>query len=142
MMIYNLITKNCIMKKIVVLVLIYLFVSSSLLAQIPLPYFQDFESGVFPPNAWEVFHGSTGNTDWELSPMNVGAESSVYSVLFNNIGVPNTFYVLRCQSLNLTNAIIPVLSFDVAYARYDNSSSDRLSLWYTTNTNGATGWTP
>lgn len=113
------------------------------IGQTTLPNFQDFEGGVFPPTNWQVFHGNgnTGSTDWELSPNGVGANTSSYSILFNNIGVASTFYVIRCEPLNLLNAIAPILSFDVAYARFDNSHTDNLSLWYTTNVNGVEGWT-
>ena len=129
------------MKKLFILLIVPLLFTTQMSSQTTLPYFQNFETGVFPPTDWGIAHGGSGITDWELSPIGVAANSSNYSILFNNMGAAVTFYVIRCAPLDLRNTIEPVVSFDIAYARYDSNNSDTLSFWFTTNTNGTTGWT-
>lgn len=130
------------MKKLFVSLILISLSCYTLLSQTTnvLPNNQGFE-GSFPPAEWELVRGGGGNKDWEQSPNGVGAMSSSFSALFNNIDASDSWYVLRTIPFNFSSALYPVVTFDVAYARYDNSSTDTLYLFYTINTNGTSGWT-
>lgn len=104
-----------------------------------LPYFQDFEGTTFLPQGWEAF-GSNGNAAWEHST-SVGAFGKSSScAFFDNFtnNVAGNYYGMRSVRLDLTNAIKPTLSFDVAYARRNTTNSDRLGIWYSFN--GTSNW--
>jgi hypothetical protein len=102
---------------------------------------EGFEGGTFPPTDWGVAHFSGATTDWEHSTTVGGFQASTSCAFFNNTTATGVVHVLRTPSFDLTTAIEPFLKFDVAYARYDSSNSDQLFVYYTTNTNGTSGWT-
>lgn len=129
------------MKKLYIFLILLLLFTTQINSQTTLPYFQDFETGIFLPTDWELFsRPNTATADWELSPMGVGASNSSYSVMFNNANSPGEYFVLRSVALDLSDAIAPIVSFDVAYARYDSNNSDILSFWFNTNVNSSLGW--
>lgn len=104
-----------------------------------LPYLQDFESNIFLPVDWEAF-GSNANAAWELANFAGGFGQSLNSAHFDNFNnnVLGNFYGMRSVLLDLTNAVEPKLKFDVAYARRNANTSDRLGIWYSFN--GTTNW--
>jgi|TARA_B110000967_G_scaffold209763_1_gene267529 hypothetical protein len=130
-------------KKYFSLVLMLIFISA--FSQNPIQTtLWDYQSegfeGAFPPSDWQAFHCCGATTDWEHSTTIGGFQSSSSSVFFDNTVATGFVQVLRTPSFDFTTAIKPTLTFDVAYARYDNSNSDRLLVYYTTNTSGTSGW--
>lgn len=127
------------------LLLVALIYSSILFAQNPpTTTLWDYQSegfeGTFPPTNWQVAHFGAATTDWEKSSTVGGFQNSSSSAFFDNIAATGFVHVLRTPSFDLTTAINPTVTFDVAYARYDDNNSDRLRLYFTTNTNGTSGW--
>jgi len=104
-----------------------------------LPYFQDFEGATFLPTGWEVF-GSNSNEAWQHSTTIGAYGASSGCAYFDNFtnDLTGSFYGMRSVLLDLSSAIQPMLSFDVAYARKNAVNSDRLGIWYSFN--GTTGW--
>lgn len=135
------------MKRITALVciLFYININSQTPTPITLSNYQPegFEGVSFPPTDWELYHLTpTATTDWEHSTTVGGFQSSSSSAIFNSIAATGNIHVLRTPSFDLTNAINPTVSFDLAYAcDYDvNNDSDRFRLYRTFNTNGTTNW--
>lgn len=108
-------------------------------AQISLPYEQDFEDGIFPPPNCQFF-GNLSSPTWQRSTTVGGYGASSACMYFDNFTTDNTgnYFGVRMPSASFTGINVPTISFDVAYARFDASRSDRLGLWYSTN--GTTGW--
>jgi len=104
-----------------------------------LPYFQDFEGNSFLPQDWEAF-GSNTNAAWQQSTTVGAYGNSDRSAFFDNFttNLSGNFYGMRSVSLDLTNAVSPTLTFDVAYARSSAANSDRLGIWYSFN--GISNW--
>lgn len=103
---------------------------------------EGFEGATFPPTDWQVVHFAPGTTDWEHSTSVGGFQNSASSAFFNNIDAIGNVYVMRTPSFDLSTAINPTLTFDLAYASdySTGNNSDRFRLYRTFNTNGTSGW--
>ena len=98
----------------------------------PLPYVQNFEGAVFPPEGWSI--AGTPNI-WDfggvLVPNGTSAIANFYDIASGSADLISLEY-------NSTGANAPKLTFDWAYATCGNSP-DELDIYYSTNA-GAT-WT-
>lgn len=103
---------------------------------------EGFEGATFPPTNWEVVHFSPATTDFEHSTTVGGFQASSSCTFFNSIAATGNVHVLRTPSFDLTTAIQPTVTFDIAYASdYDASNNtDRFRMYRTLNTNGTSGW--
>lgn len=127
-----------------VLILIFITAFSQTPIQTTLWDYQPegFEGVTFPPTDWQVAHFDTATTDWEHSTTVGGFQNSSSSAFFNSIAATGNVHVLRTPSFDLTTAINPTVTFDLAYASdYDASNNtDRFRMYRTLNTNGTSGW--
>ena len=91
------------------------------------------------PTDWQAF-GSNSNAAWERSDTIGAYGSNSGCAFFDNFStnLAGNFYGMRTVSFDLTNAVLPTMKFDVAYAQRDAGTTDRLGVWYSFN--GTTGW--
>ncbi|CAN5436133.1 hypothetical protein BH11BAC2_BH11BAC2_00370 [soil metagenome] len=94
-----------------------------------IPYAEDFQSGVFPPNGWYVVSAGGGYTWIPIqvtgSAGTITDASFIENFAYNNVAAEDA---MTTVSFDLTNAISPLLTFDVAYARYSSAYSDALRI--------------
>ena len=103
---------------------------------VPLPYVQDFESGVFPPAGWSKTGSLWLGSDYAGGGIS-GYGNGLYSTLADFYEFSGTADLISLE-YNSTGATAPKLTFDWAYATYVNEV-DELDIYYSTNA-GAT-WT-
>ena len=100
-------------------------------AQTP-PLTEGFENPSFPPSDW-IINNPDGSYTWERRT-DAGNNSSSCMVMNNadnsNIGEIDD---IKLQSLDFSNSISAVLTFDVAYTKYDNTSPDELRVYVSTD---------
>lgn len=103
---------------------------------------EGFEGATFPPTDWEVVHFAPATTDFEHSTTVGGFQASTSCAFFNSIAATGNVHVFRTPSFDLTTAIEPTVTFDIAYASdFDASNNtDRFRMYRTLNTNGTSGW--
>jgi hypothetical protein len=128
-------TPNIMMKELLTTAAVCL-VTLGAAAQTPLPYFQDFEGGVFPPPGWQTFPiGSPVN--WTLDTVSAyGIGTACAS--FDNYNTASGYYGIRLPWMDFTNVENAVFQFDLAYAKRPTGSADQFSLWWSDN--GSTNW--
>jgi PKD repeat protein len=104
------------------------------------PYSEGFEGGTLPTNDWYMFNNN-GTTEWEVN--NLAASQGSYSInLYNFAGAEKGTDEFITNAFNLSNVSATMMTFDLAYARINTTSSntDKLVIYFSTNC-GAT-WTP
>jgi len=114
-----------------------LVLMSSVAAQTPLPYFQDFEDPTFPPTGWQTFPiGSPINWVRDTNASGYGIGDACTS--FDNYNNTSGYYGIRLPSMDFTNVTQPYIRFDIAYAKRPTGSSDIFGLWWSDN--GTSNW--
>lgn len=93
---------------------------------------EGFEGG-FVPSGWEVFN-SDGNGQWSLATSAGGFGNSQRSAIFDNFNIDSqgTTDDLRAF-INTNGNQNPLLTFDIAYARYGGIYSDTLEVLVSTD---------
>jgi len=95
-----------------------------------IPVTEDFQSGVFPPASWSIVNPGVTYT-WEEIQNITGATgtttsaSYVHNYLNSAVG---TMQMLQTPEINLTSALAPFLTFDIAYARFSATYHDSLRI--------------
>ena len=115
---------------------------SSLVTVIPstgttLPISEGFEGGVAPTN-WIIVNGGQGAT-WEQNTPGT-APTSTNSVSIDNFNAPNPsgdVDDLIVEKFDLTGYVSSLLTFDVAYARYNGTFFDQLDVLVSTDCGGS-----
>jgi PKD repeat protein len=94
----------------------------------PLPYVEGFVSATFLPMGWSQLNAGNQTYFWKRSAT-VG-HNSTESAYFDNFNytVNNDQDEMRTMAMNFTGYTSPVMTFDVAYARYNTSRSDTLEV--------------
>ncbi|MDF1564321.1 MAG: MopE-related protein [Deltaproteobacteria bacterium] len=103
-----------------------------------LPFGEDFEGGTFPPPGWQL-ENPDGSFTWEQSSA-VGSAGSSASATVNNYDYNSSGQVdwLYGPYLDLARTGGPVtLSFDLAYARYNDTLWDGLGVEVSTDCGGS-----
>lgn len=105
------------------------------------PMSEGFESGVFPTaNNWFMYNTNAGNA-WDVN--NSAAATGNYSInLYNYQGANKGPDEFMTAAFNLSNVTATQLSFKLAYATKNTTSSngDKLIVYYSTNCGQS--WTP
>lgn len=116
------------------------FVSSNTAGSF-VPWSEGFESGSFPPtNDW-FKNNNNGTTEWDVNSL--AAKTGTFSInLYNFSGAAKGTDDFITPAFNLTNISNTMMTFDLAYARINTTSTnaDKLAVYFSTNC-GAT-WTP
>jgi PKD repeat protein len=97
---------------------------------VSIPLVEDFQSGVFPPAAWNLLSAGGAYTWEEINNItgysgNPTSAAYVNNYNYNNPGAED---ILETFEFNVTNALAPQMSFDVAYVRYSSTYSDTLRI--------------
>lgn len=106
------------------------------------PLTEDFQSGSYPPAGW-IVDDAGGSYTWAEASNITGSDGNPTNAAFvdnydyNNVGAEDGLLTLE---MNLVNALSPLMTFDVAHARYSAAYSDSLRIDISTDC-GAT-WTP
>lgn len=108
------------------------YISVSIPSGLSLPFLENFQNATFPPSGWSLVTRSGFN--WERTTAAGGFGLSSASMYFNNHTNNANKLVDDIVSpvINLNGATNPRLKFDVAYARYSNSSVDSLTILIST----------
>ena len=108
------------------------------IAQVALPYSQDFEATSFPPLGWQTFPiGSS--TNWILDNTVSGYGIGSACISFDNYNtVAGTYFGIRLPAMDFTNISDPYIRFDVAYAQRIGTGSDVFGFWWSNN--GSSNW--
>ncbi|MDX2248169.1 MAG: M43 family zinc metalloprotease [Bacteroidia bacterium] len=98
-------------------------------AGLVIPYFEGFESGVFPPQDWQL-NNSDNQTSWQPAPIGRNGSGSAFMDNYNYSAFGQVDELLT-PGLDLTPFEKVGLSFHVSYARYAANSgfSDTLEVW-------------
>ncbi len=101
-------------------------------APAPLPWQQTFQSGSFPSSGnWSTF--LSGTRGWKLAS-NAGSGGSTRSVKNEMYYYANATTSMTSQKIDLSTASgTTALTFDYAYAKYDNQYYDSLSVAVSTD---------
>jgi PKD repeat protein len=100
-----------------------------------LPIMEDFSSGV-PPTNWRLENPDNATT-WAFSSQVTGMDGNITRAAFINLfdyanALGQRDYLIL-PTLNLQGAQAPVLSFEVAYARFNANFFDSLAIELSTN---------
>ena len=100
-----------------------------------LPVAESFSQTAFPPNNWTLFDAGNNAVEWQKSNTVGGFGLSNQSTFFDNYNFAEQGKrdAIITQNFNLTGVTNPKLTFDVAYARYDNINFDSLAVGISTN---------
>ncbi|MDX2249373.1 MAG: PKD domain-containing protein [Bacteroidia bacterium] len=99
-----------------------------------LPLTENFQSGTFPPNGWSL-ENPDNSTTWELISVpgsTGGGTQAVYIDNYNYNSAGSEDY-LTTFAVDLTTAVTPLLTFDVAYAQFNSSFADELKILISTD---------
>lgn len=102
--------------------------------QDPLPLTENFENNALP-QTWKYYDDAQNFVNWSYCDYTSGFGIGDNCMFFDNYfidvqGKRDAIWTAKYDLSNLTN---PVLSFDVAYAKYDNNYSDTLQVSYSTD---------
>jgi PKD repeat protein len=99
-----------------------------------LPFTEGFTTSVSPVN-WENYDAGNDGVTWEQSTSAGGFGTSTQSALFDNYNndVNRKRDELRTPKYDFSASSHPVLTFDRAYARYDNVNNDTLAVLASTD---------
>jgi hypothetical protein len=119
--------------------------SFTVLAPLPGPIFEGFESSTFPANGWRVVNPNAGSITWARTTL--AAKSGVASGRINHFSYSTTGHLDYFVSpiLDVTNADSVFVDFERAYVRYGTGTtfSDTLLIQVSTdcgNTFPITAW--
>ena len=92
------------------------------------PLAESFEQSTFPPNGWTL-SSTNGSVNWE--PVSVAASNGSRSarVQINASTPTNTSVRMNMMPVDLVVIKDPVLNFDIAYAKLETSSIDRIRVY-------------
>jgi PKD repeat protein len=97
---------------------------------VSIPLVEDFQSGVFPPASWNVIPAG-GSYTWQginnITGYSGNPTSAAYVNNFN-YNNPGAEDILETFEFNITSALAPEMTFDVAYVRYSAAYSDTLRI--------------
>ncbi|MEZ4775826.1 MAG: T9SS type A sorting domain-containing protein [Bacteroidia bacterium] len=98
-------------------------------AGMPIPYFEGFESGIFPPQNWQMTN-SDNLTTWQPAPIGRSGSGSAFMDNYNYSSFGEADELLS-PGLDLTPFEKVGMSFHLAYARYAENSgfTDTLEVW-------------
>lgn len=98
-----------------------------------IPMVEGFQGALFPPTGWQNFDAGNNTMVWQKNAA-VG-KASTASLMFDdyNQDVSNTRDEFRSPKYNFTGYTNLKMYFDVAYARYDATYSDSLSVLVSTD---------
>jgi PKD repeat protein len=102
---------------------------------IALPLNEGFVSTTFPPTNWTIYNPDLSATTWARSPTVGFAPTAGNCMFFNNLSyndIGNNDEA-RTPKLNFTSLSSAQMTFDVAYAAYDASNFDGLSILVSTD---------
>jgi len=107
----------------------------------PTPVSEDFQGSVFPPTGWNI-SSAGGAFTWTEAAVTGSNGTTTDAPFVNNFSYnnPGAEDALETFEIDLQNAIMPVLTFDVSYARYSATFSD--SLRVDISTDCGTTWQP
>lgn len=99
-----------------------------------IPFSEGFITSVAPLN-WENYDKGNDGVVWEQSTVTGGFGLSSTSAFFDNYtnDVNRKRDELRTPKYDFTSSIHPILTFDRAYARYDNVNKDTLAVLVSTD---------
>jgi PKD repeat protein len=99
-----------------------------------LPLAEDFEAAMFP-DGWTCAHANGGSSCWGITPDASGYGQGQYSMVFDNfnIDVQGARDEQWLGKLDLSQAQLDLLQFDVAYAPYGGQYSDTLAVLASTD---------
>ncbi|MFN3918599.1 MAG: S8 family serine peptidase [Flavobacteriales bacterium] len=97
----------------------------------PLPFVEDFEQGLMPQN-WEI-NNPDNDITWEINTSVGGFGNSSNSVFIDNFSSNFSGNVdqLYTSTIDLSSTVIFDLTFDVAYAPFDEFQTDTLTIYAT-----------
>lgn len=109
-------------------------------ASATIPFSEDFEGGAFPTNDWYKVN-MNGGFDWDVN--SIAAASGSYSInLYTFSGGdkgPDEFIL---PAFNLSNVSGTSMTFDLAYARQNTTTTNADKLVVSYSTNCGNTWTP
>jgi len=93
-----------------------------------LPLSEGFQGGTFPPLNWQNYDAGSDHLVWQPNS-SVGRNSSACMYYDNyNFNATGSRDEMRTPKYDMTAFNHAILSFDVAYAQYDNTFSDSLAV--------------
>lgn len=102
--------------------------------QDPLPFTETFENNALP-QTWKYYDDGANYVNWAYCDYTSAYGTGSKCMFFDNyyIDVQGKKDAIWTAKYDLTTVQNPVLSFDVAYAKYDNNYSDTLAISYSTD---------
>jgi len=99
-----------------------------------LPFAQGFETG-FPPTNWAIYNPNGHPHSWSLYTGAGGYGKSTHSMYYNNCvdGVMGQYDDIHTPLYDFTGNSYPYMYFDVAYTPFDNTYSDTLAIYSSTD---------
>lgn len=98
----------------------------------PIPLTEGFQGSVFPPANFIINNASNDAYTWQKATVGAwGTSNASAKLMFYYIS--SGYDELFCTPLNFSSLTSFGLTFDVAYARYSNSYSDKLEVFISTN---------
>ncbi len=97
---------------------------------VSIPLVEDFQSGVFPPATWNLISAGGAYT-WQAINNITGYSGNPTNAAFVNnwaYSNPGAEDILETFEFNVTNALAPKMTFDVAYVRYSVAYSDTMRI--------------
>lgn len=97
---------------------------------VSIPLVEDFQSGVFPPAAWNLLAAGGAYTWEEINNITGYSGTPTNAAYVNNYNYNNVAAqdILETFEFNVTNALAPQMTFDVAYVRYSAAYSDTMRI--------------
>jgi PKD repeat protein len=102
----------------------------TILATAPIPVVADFEVGSVPPLDWRI-ESANGAFTWDEATGIIGSDGTFTDAAFvNNHDYDNAPAEdgLATYEFNLSGSVAPIVTFDVAYARYNANFFDGLRV--------------
>ncbi len=102
---------------------------------LPLPFTEGFEGTTFPPNGWSIIDPNN-DTTWQRVTGITGATgtstaaATMQNFIYNSVGDIDELVLPPISPANAPNL---KMTFDLAYARYNNTYSDRLKIFVSTD---------
>ena len=97
-------------------------ITFSILATLPLPSFQGFESPTFPPpGGWQVYNPDNGIT-WTRTTANKRTGLASMKIAAYNYATNNAIDILETPKIDITSLDSLKMSFDVSYAPYNGGA--------------------
>ncbi|MBL0044573.1 MAG: PKD domain-containing protein [Flavobacteriales bacterium] len=96
---------------------------------VPLPFSENFNGGVFPPNGWNSYGGEGGQgVPWATTPVSAcDAQTTAFVSGYTFTGVSGP--QLGTPRLDMTTATIPYLRFKYSYAQETAANTESLHIY-------------